>query len=125
MGSGCLVPDDLIIEMMHLKLSGSGSYILDGYPRTMKQAQLMKEVDAALFISVDEDECVRRIVGRNQGRSDDNKETAMMRYRIYQKETLPVVEYLRDRKVLSEIDGNRSVEAIYGDIRKALDGLRN
>lgn len=123
MGTGCLVPDDLIIEMMHSKLPGS--YILDGYPRTMKQAKSMEEVNVAVFLSLDEEECVRRIVGRNQGRSDDNRETAAMRYKVYMKDTLPVVKYLKEKKVLTEIAGNRGIEEVYGDIKKVLDGFGN
>lgn len=118
---GHFIPDSLMIELLQGQLSEK--YILDGFPRTLKQAKMIKDIDIALFINVDEDTCVQRIVNRKEGRPDDNEATARVRYETYIKKTLPVVEYLRCQHLLVEINGMQTKEEVFRDIKHALDDL--
>ena len=93
-------------------------YLLDGYPRTLPQAETLagilrdaaQELDAVLLVDVPEDELVRRTLLR--GRGDDKEDVIRERLRVYREKTAPLIGYYRERGLLREIDGNRPVEDV-------------
>jgi adenylate kinase len=133
MDQGLLVPDAVIIglieEVLGLPEAAVG-VVMDGFPRTVAQAEAVDQalatrgraVDHVLTIAVPENELVRRMVGRarEQGRSDDTPETIRQRLRVYEEQTAPLVRYYEARDLVRTVDGLGDVEEI---ARRAQDLL--
>ena len=121
MASGALVDDALMAEVVRERVAQpdtGGGYLLDGYPRTLPQAETLsgiledagQKLDAVLLVDVPEDELVRRALLR--GRGDDKEEVIRERLRQYREKTEPLIGYYRERGLLREIDGNLPVEDV-------------
>jgi adenylate kinase len=130
MDRGELVPDDLIVEMIRDELAGLDDkpVLLDGFPRTVAQADALdgaladrsRELNAAVLVDVPDDVAVERISGRDQGREDDTPETARERLRVYHRETEPQVASYDERGLLRRVDGRRDPDEVEAAIRAAL-----
>lgn len=130
--TGDLVPDQVVVDLVAEELEkdkyGKG-YILDGFPRTVSQAksfdQLLKSknqnLDAFIFLQVPEEELVKRILSRGEGRSDDTEEGVKKRLAVYEKETKPVKEYYEENDIVFEVDGTGTVEQIFERIKTLLE----
>jgi adenylate kinase len=125
MDRGELVPDRVVIGVAEERLSqpdAERGFILDGFPRTAGQARALDDLlarmnarlECCVALVVDEDQLVRRLLGRGEieGRSDDNEESIRTRMRVYREQTAPLVEYYRDREILIEVDGMGSIEEV-------------
>jgi adenylate kinase len=136
MDQGALVPDDIVIAMIDERLSRddvSDGFLLDGFPRTVAQAEALDEVltthgtaiDAVLRLLVDDEELVSRLLQRaqEQGRSDDTREVVETRLQVYRNETEPLVDRYRQQGVLHEIDGQGSIDEVRARVRDAIQGL--
>lgn len=121
MASGALVDDATMAEVVRDRLAKPDArrgFLLDGYPRTLPQAETLagvlrdagQNLDAVLLVDVPEDELVRRTLLR--GRADDQETVIRERLRVYQEKTAPLIGYYRERGLLREIDGNRPVEEV-------------
>lgn len=121
MASGALVDDATMADVVRDRLTkpdARSGFLLDGYPRTLPQAETLAgilhdagtELDAVLLVEVPEDELVRRTLLR--GRADDLENVIRERLRVYREKTEPLIGYYRERGLLREIDGNRPVEDV-------------
>jgi len=131
MASGALVDDALMADVVRDRLAkpdaGRG-FLLDGYPRTLPQAETLagvladagQDLDAVLLVDVPEDELVRRALLR--GRADDQESVIRERLRVYREKTAPLIGYYRERGLLREIDGNRPVEDVTSQMFGLFDG---
>lgn len=125
--SGALMPDDKAIEVVNEYLAKpeySKGYILDGFPRTVPQAEMFRNsVEAVIYLNVSEKEAVWRLYGRldEEIRADNTLDAIRRRIDLFKTETMPVVEYYRDENRLVEIDGERSIEEIHQQIVSELD----
>lgn len=129
MQKGELVPDDLIIRMIEARIQvddcGNG-FLLDGFPRSLPQAEALDamlekqslELDAVVNLKVDEEELVRRLLGR--GRADDNEETIRNRLKVFNEQTSPVLGYYSKQDKVKDIDGMGSIDDVYDRVIKAL-----
>ena len=88
--------------------------------RALDHALGSRGLDSAILIDVPDDEVVRRIVNRQQGRTDDTIDTARERLRVYHRETEPLAAYYDERGLLRRIDGDRDADAVEDDVRAAL-----
>jgi adenylate kinase len=130
MDRGDLVPDDLMVAMIGDALANLDGVpvLLDGYPRTVAQAEALedtlgerrRELDAAILIDVPDELVVERIMGRRQGRTDDDPETVEERLHVYHRQTEPLVAYYEDRGLLWHVDGTQTPEDVEADVRAAL-----
>ncbi len=133
MERGELVSDDLVVAVARDRLSeedARGGFVLDGFPRTVAQAEALEGIlgdlgtrlDRCLALEVDEEALVARLLRRAEveGRSDDNEETIRNRMRVYRDQTEPLVAHFRAQGILVEVDGSGSVEEIAGRIQEAL-----
>src|SRR5687767_5071035 len=101
MDRGELVADELVVGVIEdaLHRLGERPIVFDGFPRTVAQARALdralagrhRSVDAAILIDIPDDEVVRRILSRHQGRSDDTAGIARERLRVYHSQTEPLV----------------------------------
>jgi adenylate kinase len=123
MDRGELIPDDVIVEMVEDALAelGERPVLLDGFPRTVTQAEALgRELDAAVLIDVPDDVVAERILGRGQGRADDHPETVRERLRVYHSETEPLAEHYERQGKLRRVDGARDADAVHADICRAI-----
>lgn len=124
MTAGYLIPDRRTIKIVNDYLARDEykkGYILDGFPRTLTQVKAFTEkIDKVLFIRVSEREALRRLSLRNgeETRLDDTTQAIKKRIELFYKLTRPVLDYYRERGVLVEVDGERSIEEIHKDILK-------
>ena len=134
MDAGDLVPDEVVLGLVAEALDGPEprkGFILDGFPRTIAQAEGLGEIlkergtplDAVILLQVPEEELVRRLTGRSadEDRTDDDPDTVRRRLNVYAAETEPVVRWYEDRGVpLIEADGVGSIEQIHGRLYRRL-----
>jgi adenylate kinase len=127
---GDLVPDDVVVELISealARLDGEG-VVLDGFPRTVEQAEALEEVladrgrklYAAVLVDVPDEEVVERISGRDDGRADDDPDTVRNRLRVYHEQTEPLVEFYEDRGPLRRVDGRGDPDEVAEQIRSAI-----
>ncbi len=129
MKRGDLVPDEVVIEIVRDRLRRDDcrpGFILDGFPRTREQAvaldallgELGREPVRVVVLEVPEDELMRRILSRGEGRADDNEATVRKRLGVYRDSTAPVIDHYGQAVV--RIDGLGSVEQIRDRVAAAL-----
>ena len=135
MDRGDLVSDDVIIEIISDRLDRPDTakgFILDGFPRTVAQAEALsgllsrkgKKLDAVIEVAVDDAILKDRIVGRAKetggARADDTVETLTKRLAVYHAQTAPVAEYYRKNGMLRSVDGMASVDQVAASIENLL-----
>lgn len=124
MERGDLVPDDLVIAMLMERMADAAKgVILDGFPRTLPQAEALDEklsgqIDIVLLLEVPEDELVQRMLGR--GRDDDTEEAVRNRLVVYREQTEPLVDYYSGKGLLNRVDGVGDMDAIQQRITDAV-----
>lgn len=132
---GHLIPDDLMIsiieEVLESEAKDKKGVILDGFPRTIKQAEALEEflksrgsdVHAVVGLEVPDDELTTRLLKRAEesGRSDDNPETIRERLDVYHNQTKPLKEHYIKKEKYIPINGKGNVDDIFDAIK---DGLK-
>jgi adenylate kinase len=130
---GKLVPDSIILGMIKEQLDrpeAKTGAILDGFPRTAAQAELVDRTLAQrgerlhhiLLLDVTEDELVRRMSARSrvEGRSDDTPEAIANRLQIYQRDTAPLIAHYAQRGIVHRVPGTGTVDQIAGEIKRII-----
>ena len=128
MDAGNLVPTEVTAKMVQDRLNQDDAqegFLLDGFPRTIEQAELLEEMlkkdghslDAVVNYVVSEDVVVERMLAR--GRNDDNEDTIRTRLEVYRDETAPLIDHYQD--ILVNIDAEGTVEDISTTTLDALD----
>lgn len=133
--AGILVPDQVILEILDEKLPGLMSekgLVFDGVPRQLGQAVHLlsfleknnKQKMVTIFIDLPKEESIKRLLLRaeKEGRVDDNKESIEMRLSMYEKQTVPVLDFLREKTTFITIDGSPEIEMVTEQINYALEG---
>jgi adenylate kinase len=151
--SGKLVPDEILVEIIKDRLAQDDckpGYILDGFPRTVPQAEALEKIakiDVVVEIAVADEALVKRLSGRrvclNCGatyhvstlggkttcdkcgeeliqRKDDNPETVQNRLNVYHSQTAPLISFYQERGLLKTFDGMQDIDAVYQSIMDAL-----
>ena len=134
--NGQLIPDALMIDILASvfdSFKDSKGVIFDGFPRTIAQAEALKqmlaergqEVSVMLDLEVPEDELMARLIKRGQesGRADDNEETIKKRLVVYHSQTSPLIDWYKNDGKYHHINGLGSMDGIFADICKAVDSL--
>ncbi|MCZ2859421.1 adenylate kinase [Blastococcus sp. VKM Ac-2987] len=142
MDAGDLVPDEITVAMVKDRLAeadAAGGFLLDGFPRTISQAEQLREsltelghgLDRVLELVVDEEELVRRLSGRRMlvdgqmvQRDDDKPETVRHRLKVYREQTAPLSGFYEDEGLLARIDAIGAVEEVTARALAALGADR-
>jgi adenylate kinase len=133
---GELVPDELVTEVVRDRLARDDTadgFLLDGFPRTLQQAEALDDLLAALGRGVSivldfqlpHDVAVERMLqrARGEGRSDDTPEVIRRRLEVYAAETMPVSEHYRARGLLVGIPAEGPVDQVYAEIERTLEDV--
>ncbi len=150
---GELVPDELTVALVKDRLAQDdckGGYILDGFPRTIAQAEALEgfsKVDMAINIAVENEAVIGRIAGRRMckcgetyhissydkedcakcgaklyQRDDDKEEVVRERLRVYDEQTKPLIDFYAKRNLLRTVDGSGGVQATFELVSRVIDG---
>ena len=132
---GQLIPDDLMIrildDVLENEASGKKGVVFDGFPRTIPQAEALKELlrkrgtdlHAVVGLEVPEEELIERMLnrGKETGRADDNPETIKNRLKVYHDQTHPLREYYDNEGKYLGINGSGIVDEIFENIAAGLE----
>ena len=133
---GQLIPDELMIDILASvfdSFKDSKGVIFDGFPRTIAQAEALKnmlaergqDVTVMVDLEVPEDELMTRLIkrGKDSGRADDNEETIKKRLHVYHSQTAPLIDWYKNEKKYQHINGLGTMDGIFADICEAVDKL--
>lgn len=130
---GDLVPDSVVLDMLRKPVVAAveaGGYVLDGFPRTVEQAEasfpvaqaLGVEVQAAIHLDVPIEELVRRLLSRRRG-SEDTEEVIEHRLEVYLEKTVPLLAYYAGRELMFAVDGAQPPDVVHEEIVSRLRKL--
>ena len=133
--SGALVPDELVVEVIRERLSqpdAQKGFVLDGFPRTIGQAEALdtllaelgRPLEIVLELELAEETAVERMLGRaaEQGRADDTPEVIKNRFAVYRRQTEPLSNYYRSTGILVAIDSSPGMDEVFAEIERVLAG---
>lgn len=139
MARGHLVSDELMASVVEKRLGEPDAlegFLLDGFPRTVPQVELLdrilevrgKSLDRAVMLELPLEVAVERLLQRRdektgEVRNDDNEEIIRERLHVYQDVTSPLVELYKKRGLLAKVDGTGTIDEVFGRIQAALEGL--
>ncbi|MDO4551403.1 MAG: adenylate kinase [Planctomycetia bacterium] len=132
MSAGALVPDEVIISIIEERLTADDcaeGFLLDGFPRTIAQAEALDEMltkkntplDLVLELRVPEEELFKRLAGR--GRADDTPEAIRNRLTSYANQTSPLLDYYSKKGLLQTINGLGTIDEIFTRMEGILDKI--
>ncbi len=116
MEKGGLVDDESTFQIVDRHLAEiKGGFVLDGFPRTLTQAQReLFPIDKVFYINLSDEEAINRLLKR--GRADDKIETIKNRLKLFHERTQPILNYYRDLGKLVEIDGSGTPDEVFKQI---------
>jgi adenylate kinase len=127
LNKGELVSDEMTIDLIKeaiAKPEYKEGFVLEGAPRNLNQARMLGFLfDRVFYLRVADDENLKRLLLR--AREDDTEELIKKRLAIYHQETEPVILFYKDKDLLEEVDGERSIEEIQKDILERLRSKRD
>ncbi len=135
--AGQLAPDDMVMRIVTKRLAEpdcTAGCLFDGFPRTLTQAQLLdqflasqgSELDLVLNLAADQQELMARLLKRAEieHRQDDAADTISARLRVFHAQTAPLLEYYKDRGIVYRIDGMRTPDEVFSEIRRSVDAVQ-
>ena len=127
LASGEYVPDEITNEIVKDALSTEyvkkNGFLLDGYPRTINQAQFLKDngfnISAAILLDAPDELVINRLLSRARG-EDDTLEVIKHRLDVYNKLTKPLIDFYTNEKLIIKVDSSGEVEQNYENIMRVL-----
>ncbi|KAK3039142.1 hypothetical protein RJ639_028888 [Escallonia herrerae] len=100
---GKLVPSEIVIKLLQ---------------QAMEENKMQIDPEFVLFFECSEEVMTRRLLNRNQGRADDNRETIQKRFRVYNESTLPVINYYSSKGKVHKIDAEQPIEEVFEAVKR-------
>ncbi|CAD6264384.1 unnamed protein product [Miscanthus lutarioriparius] len=127
---GRIVPSEITVELIRkaMETKNAKRVLIDGFPRCEENRIAFEKIvgtepDIVIFFDCPEDEMVKRLLGRNQGRVDDNIETIKKRLKVFESLNIPVVEYYSSRGKLHKINATGTADEIFEAVRRLFSSL--
>ncbi|KAG5565314.1 hypothetical protein RHGRI_001269 [Rhododendron griersonianum] len=121
---GKIVPSEVTIKLLQRAMleSSNDKFLIDGFPRNEENRAVFESVtgiepEFVLFLDCPKEEMERRLLGRNQGREDDNIDTIRKRFKVYMESSLPVIEYYNSKGKVRKIDAAKTVEEVFEAVK--------
>ena len=132
--AGDLVPDDLVLSLIMdrvIAAHADGGWVLDGFPRTLPQAEAAAKAaaeagisaQAVVYLEVPPEVLAERLADRGEGRVDDSAQVARHRLEVYTEHTQPLLDYYTQRGIIVRIDASPPVDQVSEAIFAALDRM--
>ncbi len=134
MDKGELVPDDVIIGIIKDRIKEGDAkqgFMLDGFPRTIAQAEALngmleeesESIDTVVSIEVNDEEIISRILERAkiEGREDDTEDVVRNRLNVYRNQTEPLKDFYKTEGILAEVDGMGTIDEVFDRIKEVLN----
>jgi adenylate kinase len=132
--AGRLVPDEITIPLVRREIEKADGFVLDGYPRTIAQAdalddmleEIERPLDIVLLLELSEDICRERLLRRAEveGRADDTPAVIDRRLATYSSETEPVVDHYLATGKLVKVHAERTIDEVWSEIQDALEQVQ-
>ena len=135
--AGEYVPDEVTNAMVRDRLAAADAragFVLDGYPRTLDQAGVLKEIlagqarrlDAAVVLRVDPEALVHRLLRRAEieHRSDDTEDVIRRRFQVYEAQTAPLISLYTSHGITYEVDASADIDTVRGLVHQVADQLK-
>ena len=123
---GNYVDTKIVLDTLETRLQNKDTergYVLDGFPRSMEQVKEMEErnigYDHVVYLDVAEKEVVRRLMSR--GRADDKPDIIKQRLKVYEKETVPIIDYFKDNMITIKMDKPEPIADVANKIIKEIE----
>lgn len=123
---GQIVPSHVTVGLLERAMRDSGrmQFLIDGFPRNEEnraafELQTGIEPRFVLFFDCPEEVMEKRLLSRNEGRTDDNIDTIRKRFRVFMEQSLPVIEFYGKRDKVARIDADRSPDEVYKEVRRS------
>ncbi|PKU82718.1 UMP-CMP kinase [Dendrobium catenatum] len=121
---GKIVPSEVTIKLLEKAMleNGNDKFLIDGFPRNEENRAAFEEVtkiepEFVLFFDCPEEEMERRLLGRNQGRDDDNIETIRKRFKVFLESSLPVVDYYNLKGKVRKVDAAKPIDDVFESVK--------
>lgn len=128
---GKIVPSEVTVKLLQKAIvsSGNDKFLIDGFPRNEEnrltyERIIRAEPNIVIFIDCPEEEMVKRLLNRNQGRTDDNRETIMKRLKVFSAASLPVIDYYCKRGKVYKIDGTGTADEVFQRVCRVFAALK-
>ncbi|KAL4859014.1 Proton/sulfate cotransporter 2 [Chlorella vulgaris] len=128
---GKIVPSHVTISLLQQAMDDSGKhkFLIDGFPRNEEnrssfESQTGIQPELVLFFDCPEEVMERRLLGRNEGRTDDNMETIRKRFKVFIESSLPVIQHYEALGKVARINADRSADDIYKEVRRLVVELQ-
>lgn len=132
--AGDLVPDDLVLSLIMdrvIAAQAEGGWVLDGFPRTLPQAEAAAKAaadvgmsaQAVVYLEVPAEVLAERLADRGEGRADDSTQVARHRLEVYTEHTQPLLDYYTQRGIIVRIDSSPPVDEVSAAIFAVLDRI--
>ena len=126
MKEGKLIDSETLMKFIKFSIQGSTNkkILLDGFPRNKENLDCwnknmgdVADVKGVLYFEVSDEEMKKRLLGRNEGRADDNEETIAKRLATFNNDTKPIIEFYEKQGNLIKIDASRTVDEIFDNVK--------
>ncbi|KAH3698927.1 UMP-CMP kinase-like [Dreissena polymorpha] len=133
--NGSIVPVQITCSLLRraMEQSGKDRFLIDGFPRNKDNLDGwndamtgVADVKMVLFFNCSEQVCIDRCLdrGKTSGRSDDNLESLKKRIHTYTSSTMPIIDHYRALNLVQEMNGEKTPDEVFADVKKALDSFK-
>ncbi|KAI5654309.1 hypothetical protein M9H77_31496 [Catharanthus roseus] len=128
---GRIVPSEVTVKLLQKAIASSQNdkFLIDGFPRNEEnrlsyERTIGAEPNIVIFLDCPEEEMVKRVLNRNQGRIDDKNETIIKRIEVFRAVSLPVIDYYSKKGKLYKIDGTGTVDEVFERVSRVFAALK-